>query len=86
MADPRIISIDLDERSLGWRSADVEQERRMHQRLDMRAVLAVHMDAQAAFFGLQLDAVRPGIAVICGARASRLSLPDGRSADHLYRP
>jgi len=29
MADPRIIDIELDERSLGWRSADVEQERRI---------------------------------------------------------
>ena len=29
MADPRIIDIALDERSLGWRSADVEQERRI---------------------------------------------------------
>lgn len=29
MTDPRIIDIELDERSLGWRSADVEQERRI---------------------------------------------------------
>ncbi|WP_174285936.1 UPF0262 family protein [Sphingomonas bacterium] len=29
MGDPRIIAIDLDERSLGWRSADIEQERRI---------------------------------------------------------
>jgi uncharacterized protein (UPF0262 family) len=29
MADPRIIHIELDEHSLGWRSADIEQERRI---------------------------------------------------------
>ncbi|MGF7147915.1 uncharacterized protein (UPF0262 family) [Sphingomonas zeicaulis] len=29
MADPRIIDIALDERSILWRSADVEQERRI---------------------------------------------------------
>ena len=29
MADPRIIAIDLDERTILWRSADVEQERRI---------------------------------------------------------
>ena len=29
MGDPRIIDVELDERSLGWRSADVEQERRI---------------------------------------------------------
>lgn len=29
MADPRIIDVQLDEASLGWRSADVEQERRI---------------------------------------------------------
>ena len=29
MGDPRIIDVELDEQSLGWRSADVEQERRI---------------------------------------------------------
>ena len=29
MADPRIIDVQLDEHSIGWRSADVEQERRI---------------------------------------------------------
>jgi uncharacterized protein (UPF0262 family) len=29
MADPRIIDVTLDEHSIGWRSADVEQERRI---------------------------------------------------------
>ena len=29
MADPRIITIDLDERTILWRNADVEQERRI---------------------------------------------------------
>ena len=28
-ADPRIIHVELDEASIGWRSADVEQERRI---------------------------------------------------------
>ena len=29
MADPRIIDVTLDEHSIGWRSADVDQERRI---------------------------------------------------------
>jgi uncharacterized protein (UPF0262 family) len=29
MADPRIIDIELDERTILWRSADIEQERRV---------------------------------------------------------
>jgi uncharacterized protein (UPF0262 family) len=29
VADPRIIAVDLDERTILWRSADVEQERRI---------------------------------------------------------
>ncbi len=29
MADPRIIAVDLDERTILWRSADIEQERRI---------------------------------------------------------
>lgn len=29
MADPRIIAVELDERTILWRSADVEQERRI---------------------------------------------------------
>ena len=29
MADPRIINVDLDERTILWRSADIEQERRI---------------------------------------------------------
>ncbi|RHW17903.1 UPF0262 family protein [Sphingomonas gilva] len=29
MADPRIIAVDLDERTILWRNADVEQERRI---------------------------------------------------------
>jgi uncharacterized protein (UPF0262 family) len=29
MPDPRIIAVDLDEKSILWRSADVEQERRI---------------------------------------------------------
>lgn len=29
MADPRIIDIELDERTIMWRSADIEQERRI---------------------------------------------------------
>ena len=29
MADARIIAVELDERSIGWRSADVDQERRI---------------------------------------------------------
>lgn len=29
MADPRLIAVDLDERTILWRNADVEQERRI---------------------------------------------------------
>jgi uncharacterized protein (UPF0262 family) len=29
MADPRILSVDLDEKTIIWRSADIEQERRI---------------------------------------------------------
>jgi uncharacterized protein (UPF0262 family) len=29
MADPRIIAVDLDEKTIIWRNADVEQERRI---------------------------------------------------------
>ena len=29
MADPRIIDVTLDERTILWRSADIEQERRI---------------------------------------------------------
>ena len=29
MADPRIIDVSLDERTIAWRSADIEQERRI---------------------------------------------------------
>ena len=29
MADPRIIDVELDERTILWRSADIEQERRI---------------------------------------------------------
>ena len=29
MADPRIIAVELDERTILWRSADIEQERRI---------------------------------------------------------
>ena len=29
MADPRIINVELDERTILWRSADIEQERRI---------------------------------------------------------
>ena len=29
MSDPRIIAIELDEKTIIWRNADVEQERRV---------------------------------------------------------
>ena len=29
MADPRIIAVELDEKTIIWRNADVEQERRI---------------------------------------------------------
>ena len=29
MADPRIIAVDLDDKTIIWRNADVEQERRI---------------------------------------------------------
>jgi hypothetical protein len=63
MADPRIISIDLDERSLGWRSADVAEE---------MATLAFQNPA-AATEPQQLPRNIEAEAALLGARSTRSS-------------
>ncbi len=60
MADPRIIHVELDEASLGWRSADVEQERRIAI-FDLVednhfAPTRVHPDGYAGPYRLKLEA------------------------------
>ena len=71
MPDPRIIHVELDERSLGWRSADVEQERRIAI-FDLIegnhfAPSRVHADGYAGPYRLKLEA------------------EEGRLGLHLYR-
>ena len=60
MGDPRIINVELDEQSLGWRSADVEQERRIaifDLLEDNRfAPQRVHADGYAGPYRLKLQA------------------------------
>lgn len=59
MADPRIIDVELDEASLGWRSADVEQERRIaiFDLLEENhfAPARVHADGYAGPYRLKLQ-------------------------------
>ena len=71
VADPRIIDVELDERSLGWRSADVEQERRIAI-FDLIegnhfAPQRVHADGYAGPYRLKLES------------------EEGRLGLHLYR-
>ena len=71
VADPRIIDVELDERSLGWRSADVDQERRIAI-FDLIegnhfAPQRVHADGYAGPYRLKLES------------------EEGRLGLHLYR-
>ncbi|BCI72553.1 UPF0262 protein [Sphingomonas paucimobilis] len=71
MADPRIISIDLDERSLGWRSADVEQERR----------IAIFDLIEENYFAPQ----RPQPDGYAGPYRIKLESEEGRLGIHMHR-
>jgi uncharacterized protein (UPF0262 family) len=71
MADPRIISIDLDERSLGWRSADVEQERR----------IAIFDLIEENYFAPQ----RPQADGYAGPYRIKLESEEGRLGIHMHR-
>jgi uncharacterized protein (UPF0262 family) len=59
MADPRIIDVTLDERTILWRSADIEQERRIaiYDLLEDNhfAPQRVHADGYAGPYKLQLS-------------------------------
>ena len=59
MADPRIIDVTLDERTILWRSADIEQERRIaiYDLLEDNhfAPQRVHPDGYAGPYKLQLS-------------------------------
>ena len=71
VADPRIIAVELDEGSIGWRSADIEQERRIAI-FDLIegnsfAPQRVHADGYAGPYRLKLESA------------------EGRLGLHLYR-
>lgn len=71
MADPRIIDVQLDERTILWRSADIEQERR----------IAIFDLIEANHFAPQR--VHPdGYA---GPYRIKLAVEEGRLAIHLHR-
>jgi len=59
MADPRIIAVELDESSIGWRSADVDQERRIaiFDLIEQNhfAPQRVHADGYAGPYRLKLE-------------------------------
>jgi uncharacterized protein (UPF0262 family) len=59
MADPRIIAVELDEGSIGWRSADVDQERRIaiFDLIEQNhfAPQRVHADGYAGPYRLKLE-------------------------------
>ena len=71
MADPRIIDITLDEASLGWRSADVEQERRI-------AIFDLVEDNH-------FQPLRPQPDGYAGPYRLRLETADGRLGLHMHR-
>ena len=71
MADPRIIDVELDERTVLWRSADVEQERR----------IAIFDLIEGNHFAPQ-RAHADGYA---GPYKIKLSVEEGRLAIHIHR-
>ena len=71
MADPRIIAVELDERSLGWRSADIEQERR----------IAIFDLIEGNHFAPQ----RPQADGYAGPYRIKLESEEGRLGIHMYR-
>jgi uncharacterized protein (UPF0262 family) len=71
MADPRIIDVHLDEESLGWRSADIDQERR----------IAIFDLLEANHFAPQ----RPAPDGYAGPYKLRLESAEGRLGLHIHR-
>jgi uncharacterized protein (UPF0262 family) len=71
MADPRIIDVELDEHSLGWRSADIEQERR----------IAIFDLIEGNHFAPQ----RPTPDAYAGPYRIKLESEEGRLGIHMYR-
>ena len=71
MPDPRIIGVELDEASIGWRSADVEQERRI-------AIFDLVEDNRFAPRRAYPDGYR-------GPYRLRLETEEGRLGLHLHR-
>jgi len=75
MSDPRIIDVELDERTILWRSADIEQERR----------IAIFDLVEANYFAPQRNHAdgyagpfRVGLSVEDGRLALRIKREDGR--------
>lgn len=71
MADPRIIDVELDERTILWRSADVEQERR----------IAIFDLIEGNHFAL----ARSHADGYAGPYKIKLSVEEGRLAIHIRR-
>ncbi|MEG3164229.1 UPF0262 family protein [Sphingomonas sp. PB2P19] len=71
MADPRIIDIELDERTIAWRSADIEQERR----------IAIFDLLEGNHFAPQ----RPQADGYAGPYRIKLETEEGRLGIHMYR-
>jgi uncharacterized protein (UPF0262 family) len=71
MADPRIIDIELDERTIAWRSADIEQERR----------IAIFDLLEGNYFAPQ----RPQADGYAGPYRIKLETEEGRLGIHMYR-
>ncbi|KQU56109.1 hypothetical protein ASG67_07160 [Sphingomonas sp. Leaf339] len=69
--DPRIIDVELDERSIGWRSADVDQERR----------IAIFDLIEGNHFAPQ----RPQADGYAGPYRIKLESEEGRLGIHIYR-
>ncbi|QHL90290.1 UPF0262 family protein [Sphingomonas changnyeongensis] len=71
MGDPRIIAVDLDEHTILWRSADVEQERR----------IAIFDLLEGNHFAPQ----RPAADGYAGPYRIRLRVEEGRLAIDMFR-
>ncbi len=67
MADPRIINVSLDERTIAWRSADIEQERRIAifdlLEGNLFKPLRVHDDGYAGPYKLRLSVEEGRLAI-----------------------
>ena len=71
MAEPRIIDVELDERTISWRSADIEQERR----------IAIFDLIEDNHFAPQ----RPQVDGYAGPYRIKLESEEGRLGIHMYR-